>query len=499
MPGKILGLDINEDAIIAVQVLSGLKGHVVTACAQVAMDKNGGVEETLKGLLEQMDLGSDVYFTVIPAERGFFRNLRMPFRATKKIKQTLPFEMETVVPLPIGDLIVDFTFVDRSDESEILGVCVRKDYIAEYLAPLQTLGIDPEVLDIRCTPLVSWLLKQEETPDNGLFLEIGTKKGMMILFLKRHIALIRSFVFNGADVDQPLSYDANGKPDHAVFEHMESRIVSFCTMVLNTVHSFGWQTERDDILPEKVFFTGIGALYPGTGELLERFLDMPAEQVNVRGDKSVQMESHVAEVWNPALMDNTLALALRHERSDQGFNLRKEEFEIKKRYSGLKTEIRKVAVYLILILAFLMVDLGLDYTLLKQRHDGLEQNIHEVFIKTFPNAGNVRDRVRYAAEKNDEIKKSTDLLPGTRGSQRQLDLLNEISKLPKSLDIHVTSWVVDQDKVTISGDTDDYTTVDSIENALKASPYFSSVKSPKSDRDDKTGRIKFDMILERAI
>ena len=53
--------------------------------------------------------------------------------------------------------------------------------------------------------------------------------------------------------------------------------------------------------------------------------------------------------------------------------------------------------------------------------------------------------------------------------------------------------------LTISGDTDDYTTVDSIENALKASSYFSSVKSPSSDRDDKTGRIKFDMILERAM
>ena len=499
MPGKILGLDINEDAIIAVQVLSGLKGYQVTACAQVAMDKDGGVEETLKGLLEQMDLGSDAYFTAIPAERGFFRNLRMPFRAAKKIQQTLPFEMETVVPLPIGDLIVDFTFVDRSDESEIVGVCVKKADVAEYLAPLQTHGIEPEVLDIRCVPMVSWLLKQEETPDDGLFLEIGAKRGMMILFLKRHIALIRSFVLDGAAVDQPLSYDTDGQPDHAVFEHMESSVASFCTMVLNTVHSFGWKTKRDDILPEKVFFTGIGALYPGTGDLLEQFLDMPVEQVNVRGDKSVQMESHVARVWNPALMDSALALALRHDRSGQGFNFRKDEFEVKKRYSGLKTEIRRVAIFLILILVFLMVDLGLDYYLLKQRYDGLAHNIEEVFKHTFPDVTRIVNPVEQTKVKIREVRESTALLPGTRGSQKQLDLLNEISKLPKSLDIHVTNWVVDQDKVNISGDTDDYTTVDSIENALKASSYFSSVKSPSSDRDDKTGRIKFDMILQRTM
>lgn len=499
MPGKILGLDINEDAIIAVQVLSGLKGYVVTACAQVAMDKDGGVEETLKRLLEQMDLGSDAYVTAIPAERGFYRDLRMPFRAPKKIKQTLPFEMETVVPLPIGDLIADFTFVDRSDESEILGVCVKKADVAEYLAQLQTHGIDPEVLDIRCAPLVSWLLKQEETPDNGLFLEIGAKRGMMILFLKRHIALIRSFLLDGAAVAQSLSYDEEGQPDQAVFKHMESRVASFCTMVLNTVHSFGWQTEKDDILPEKVFFAGIGALNPGTGDLLERLLDMPAEQVNIRGDKSVQMESHVARVWNPALMDSALALALRHDRSDHGFNFRKDEFEVKKRYSGLQPEIRKVAIFLILILAFLIADLGLDYYLLKKRYDGLTQNIEEVFKRTFPDARMTRDPVGQVTGMIREVRESTALLPGTRGSQRQLELLNEISKLPKSLDIHVTSWVVEQDKVTISGDTNDYTSVDSIENALKASSYFSSVKSPRSDRDDKTGRIKFDMILERAM
>ena len=499
MPGKILGLDINEDAIIAVQVLSGLKGYQVTACARVAMDKDGGVEETLKRLLGQMDLGSDAYFTAVPPERGFFRNLQMPFRAPKKIRQTLPFEMETVIPLPIGDLIVDFTFVDLSDESEILGVCVKKAYVAEYLAQLQTHGIDPEILEIRCVPLVSWLLKQEETPDNGLFLEIGAKRGMMILFLKRHIALIRSFVFDGAAPAQSLSHDTDEHPDHPVFEHMEPRVESFCKMVLNTIHSFGWQTKRDDIFPEKVLFTGMGALYPGTGDLLEQFLDMPVEQVNVRGDKSVQMESHVARVWNPALMDNALALALRHDRTGQGFNFRKDEFEVKKPYSGLKTEIRRVAIFLILIFAFLMADLGLDYYLLKQRHDGLEQNTREVFRETFPDVIRIVNPVEQTKVKIKEVRESTALLPGTRGSQRQLDLLNEISKLPKSMDIHVTSWVVDQDKVTISGDTDDYTTVDSIENALKSSSYFSSVKSPSSDRDDKTGRIKFDMILQRTI
>ena len=40
MPGKILGLDINEDSVTAVQVLSGLKGYQVTACAQAIIEED---------------------------------------------------------------------------------------------------------------------------------------------------------------------------------------------------------------------------------------------------------------------------------------------------------------------------------------------------------------------------------------------------------------------------------------------------------------------------
>ena len=120
VPGKILGLDITEDLVTAVQVLSGLKGYQVTACAQVIIKEDGGLEDALKELFEQMDLSSDTYITSIPAEHASYRNLQMPFKETKKIRQTLPFEIETVVPFPSEELVVDFTIIERTDESEVL-------------------------------------------------------------------------------------------------------------------------------------------------------------------------------------------------------------------------------------------------------------------------------------------------------------------------------------------------------------------------------------------
>jgi general secretion pathway protein L len=502
MPGKILGIDISEDAIMAVQILGGLKGYQVTACAQVTMDEDGGVEETLKKLSEQMDLESDAYVTPIPAERASYRSIQMPFKAPKKIRQTLPFEMEPEVPFPISDLIVDFTMVDGAEESEVLGVSVKKEYIAEYLARLQAFGIDPEVLDIRCVPTVSWLLKQDETPDNGLFFEIGGKRNMMILFHKRHIALVRSFAFGGMTTPHAVSNDLDGALNHLTVKEIESRLESFCTKVQNTIHAFGWQVKKEDILPEKVFFTGMGALYPGTGETLERFMGIPVEQVNLRGDMSVQMESDVARAWNSALMDNALALALRHDRHGQGFNFRRGEFEVKKRYSGFKTEIRKVAIFLCLILAFLMVDLGVDYYLLKRSNERLTQEINDVFKKAVPDTkGNVRPEQAVSIIKGRiaELEASNVFLSGVKGDQLVLDLLKDISeRIPQSVDLFVTRLVIDSDTVRIGGETDDFDTAEKIKSSLKPSSYFSDVTLDNPVRDRTGKRIKFELILNRT-
>jgi general secretion pathway protein L len=502
MPGKILGIDISEDAITAVQILGGLKGYQVTACAHVTMDEDGGVEETLKKLSEQMDLESDAYVTPIPAERASYRSFHMPFRAPKKIRQTLPFEMETEVPFPISDLIVDFAIVDRAEESEVLGASVKKEYITEYLARLQTFGIDPEVLDIRCVPMVSWLLKQDETPDNGLFFEIGGKRNVMILFHKRHIALVRSFAFGGTSMPHSVSNDLDEASNRLTVKEIESRLESFCTKVKNTIHSFGWQVKKEDILPEKAFFTGMGALYPGTGETLERFLDIPVEQVHLRGDKSVQMESDVARVWDSALMDNALALALRHDRHSQGFNFRRGEFEVKKRYSGFKTEIRKVAIFLGLILAFLMADLGVDYYLLKKSNEKLTQDINEVFKKAVPDftrTVSAEEAISIIQGRIEELEASNVFLSGVKGDQLVLDLLKDISeRIPQSVDILVTRLVIDPDTVRVSGETDDFDTAEKIKSSLEPSSYFSDVTLDNPVRDRTGKRIRFELILERT-
>ena len=498
MPEKILGLDINDDYITAVQVESGLKAYQIMACARVRIEGDDGLDDALKELFEQKDLKSDICVAAIPGEYVSYRNLRMPFKDTKKIRQVLPFEVETMVPFPVEELVIDFMISDRLDQSEILAVSAKKELISQYLADLKSNGIDPDVLGIRCVPTVSLLLKQESTPDDGLFLEIGQKSSTMVLFTKRRVALIRTFAFDGGPITESfISATNGGHANTQISEQAESWFKSFCIMVQNTIHAIGWQINKE-IHQEKTFFTGVGALFPETERLLTRFLDVPAEQIDLSSDRSVDMEGGVAQIWNSALMDNALALSLWDGKRGQGFNFRKDEFEIEKRDFWLKKEFRRAMVFLVVILSLLAADIGVDYYFLKKRYRMLDQKITEVFRKAFPDVKRVVDPVQQMKVKVNEVKTSAISVPGTDLNISVLDLLKDISqRVPKPLEVHVSRMVIDRETMRISGKTDTFNTVDNIKSGLGASKYFSAVTISSANLDRTGKKVQFEIKLQR--
>jgi general secretion pathway protein L len=501
MPGKILGLDIREDYIAAVRVISGLKGYQVTSCSQVKIEEGKGIDSALLEISREMDLKSDSCFACIPGGYMSYRNLGMPFKDYKKISQTLPFEIERVSPFPIQDMIIDFNVIESSEQIEILALSTEKTYVSRYLKVLNDFGIEPDIIDVSPVPTVIWLLNQEDTPRNGLFLDIGFNRNSMILFLNNRIHLIRSFAYNGATIPFTVSEDHGeiSPDDSSAVQDVESRLGLFCESVRNTIHSFGAQTKRE-INIEKVFFSGLGMLYSRTGEILRGFLDRPAQEVNIRRDRDVDMDLRIGRTWNAALMDGALALALRDGKKGQGFNLRKGEFELKKNYLGPVNEIRRAIILLGVLFIFILVNMGVDYHFLNKRYEAGEQKITGVFRQAFPEVTNVRFPVLQMKQKIKELESSSGLLPGGMASNRKaLDVLRDISqRIPASLDINVSNMVIDREKVRISGNTDTFSTVDDLKNSLEPSDYFKGVTLGPANLDRTGKRVNFEISIQRA-
>jgi len=499
MPGKILGIDIDTDSVTAVLVEGGLRGYTITGCGRTMIEKGQGLEGGLVALSEQVDLKADTQICSIPAEQVSYRNFPMPFRDRKRVRQAIVFEVETMVPFPIEDLIVDFAMVDQLDQNQILAASIRRDRISDYLDPLQRHGIDPGLLDIRGVPMGLWLLNQDDTPESGLLLEIGSRTSTMVLFLKRHISLIRSFPFSGGLIAQTI---ADQQAEHIqgtqTDEEIESLFTSLCRDVRHTIHAFGG-LEKGKVEPERAFITGQGSQWPGAESILERALYTPVERIHLARDAHVAMDEDVAGAWDPATMDNALALALRDSKQGMGFNFRRDEFEVKKRYVGLRKFMRNVALFLGIIISLLLADLGVEYYFLKKRYVVLDNQISEIFRQTLPEVTRIVDPVQQMKAKIQEIKSSDLSLPGIGMEEKVLDLMRDISiRIPGSLDVKVLSMVVDPETVQIKGETDTFNTVDSIKKGLEPSPYFNEVTISSANLDRSGKRVQFEVKLKRG-
>lgn len=500
MARRILGIDIQTDSIAAVQVECGLRGYHVTGCASVMMEDVDGLDEALKALREQVDFKADTYISAIPGEQVSYRNLHMPFRSAKKIRQTIAYEIETMVPFPVEDLVVDFTLIDQSGQSDILAASVRREDISKYLAVLQNHGVEPDILDISGVPVVLWLFRQLEIPDDGILFQIGQKRTTMVLYIDKHISLIRSLAFSDGLMPEAISNSpAYGNAQSQVPKPIVSCFELLCTNVQNTLHAFEYQNDIE-VKPEKIFVTGAGNLYPHTVGLLERFFDIPVEEINVLGDDpGIHIDENIAQSWNSATMDSALALTLRGNKQGLGFNFRKDEFQIKRKNTKLKREIRKAAVFLIVILSLLATYFGMDYYFLKERYRMLNKQITETFRQTLPNVKRIVDPLQQMRIEITQIKKSAFFLPGIGGDHKVVDLLRDISiRVPESLDVRVMRMVVDPAAVNIKGETDTFNTVDIIKKGLEPSEYFSSVTISSANLDRSRKRVQFEIKLKRG-
>jgi len=327
----------------------------------------------------------------------------------------------------------------------------------------------------------------------------------MILFLNRQITLIRTFYIKEAEeliADQDKRDDESEEEaprDTISPEQIESCLKIFCDKIKSTLHSFK-SLNGKELSPEKIFFTGAGALYPGTDDLLSRFMDMPASQLHISGDKRVNMDRGISRVWDSALMDNALALVLRDNRKNRGFNFRKDEFEIKNRYEGLKKEIIKIALSIIIVLMFLGINQGVDYFYLNNSYQELKQKEMELFAQIFPGVKDIKTSpLQMAKSKMIEIKNAVVVLPAMQSDQKVIDILKEISeRLPSSIDVLFSNLMVDAETVRISGDTDTYNTVDNIRSSLEKSDYFRVVDLLDSQADKSGARIEFELKLIRT-
>ncbi|MBW2192481.1 MAG: pilus assembly protein PilM, partial [Deltaproteobacteria bacterium] len=150
MPRTIFGLDIRSDAVSAVLLKTGFRGSWIEAHQHVPVpdpeDIGTAIDRSIETIMEKIDIAGSVCIASFPSEQISYRNLRVPFKSQKKIRQILPFELETTLPFPVSDIVIDFHAVTVSEPSDIIAAAVEKSRLESYLDRLASFNIEPEIV-----------------------------------------------------------------------------------------------------------------------------------------------------------------------------------------------------------------------------------------------------------------------------------------------------------------------------------------------------------------
>ncbi|MFC1829808.1 type II secretion system protein GspL [Thermodesulfobacteriota bacterium] len=474
MPRSIFGLDIRNDAVSAVLIKTGFKGSWIEAYQHVPIpgpdDISTAIDRALGTITKNIDTTGSVCIASFPSAQISYRNMTVPFKDQKKIRQILPFELEATLPFAVSDIVIDFHTVTASEHSDIIAAAVEKSRLESYLGRLASFNVEPKIVTAGGYAIALCLLKLSDVPDNVLVLDTGLHSVALFAAVSGGLHLVRSF---------PLSSSGS------------SRNESICTDIERTVSTLGALLDLD-YRPELLMITGDGADDTGMAQDMERILEIPVKKVDLIRDTDVSLTNHPGRSWDPGRMNNALALSFLELRGIRGLNFRRGPFAARQRWVKHKKGIVGAGIFSGLVIVLLLINVFIDAYILEKSVTRIDNQITHIFKTAFPDVKRIVDPVQQMRVKIADQKKIALSSGKSDNRVRVIDILEAVSRnVPQKADVNLSKLVVGGGNVLITGDTDTFNTVNDIKNRLEKVPFFKKIIITSTNKNKSGKRINF--------
>ena len=504
MPQTVLGLDIGQSTIKAVLFARrGLTGGQILAAETVDIIACGGVEPALKKLAENKSFSNTPCCISLPLTDIMFRQVSLPFRDDNKIRKTLPFELEPLVPFAVSEIVTDYLKVHATG---LLVAAATKKSIQDWITLVESNLGEVLVIDISSAALTSAILENKEAKDCGVLLDIGASSTTAVLYENGTIVQLRSLAIGCNQIKAALAVDMSVETKEAELEKINadygaagakvSDLCSkFCLELKNTIEFM----KLNDIMQSDltaITLTGGGSLFSPLKKEMEKYFALPVEIIDLAGSKQIEIAVNLEGKYLPQIMNTALATAMRAFTGNISFNFRQGEFAAKNLRIELKEQLRWAAVVAGIIFFLAVVNFFLDYGIQSQRLNNIKKQISQIFKKNIPEAQAMVDPVQQLKTKLAENKKSFGLYEGARDIP-VVDLLKEISGLiSTSQDIVITDFSYENTTVLIKGQAINIDDVSAIKNELAKSKYFKDVATGSTSLSKQGSKVDFDLRIE---
>ncbi len=500
MSQSILGLDIGRNRIKAVRLDTTFKGfEAVTyaehelppepppppptpteAGAEPVVERPGfswidRVKSGVWQLMEDHDLAADVVVTALPGDRVTTRILELPFKRAREIDMILGPELEDHLPMDLDEVVFDYQVLSETEAgSKLLVAIADREFFAEFLGALQSVGVDPRMVTVTGMAKADLLSQMSIVEDGPLMVcDIGHSASALTVVRNGRPGMWRTSARGHRHVQ-----DALAGVDPADPEAVSAAIGRAMGPALRDIkHTF---LTAQGVLGEDVaavYLCGGGAQLGG----LDRFLEQKLGVDVVRLEPSAAPFNQLPDAEKlDSVVCEALGLALRALPGQaEGVDFRTGEFAFKGEYQYLRGRIAKLAI----AVAALIVSLGgLAYS----QHYALQ--VEEVRLMSQLKA---RSKVIFGKELTDFDQA---LMMVSRGKKATKDpiprrdayaLLHALSvKVGEDVPVDLDRFEVDldRDRAEVRGRTGSATQVQTIVQRINSIECFKSVETERNEK-----------------
>lgn len=530
MPQKIIGIDVGTYSVKVAEVERSFKSFNFINFYERRIQYNEllspeeSVAIALQGILDDNDVVWEVACTGVPGQCVSSRLLTFPFGSTKKISQTVTFEMESHIPFNIDEVLLDYSVVwSTKDASKVLVAYMRKGEFAKQLSTLQGLGIDPRYFGVEGVELIH-LVTLGMVPPEGAYaiIDLGHEKTTVAVCQGKNLSYVRAISIAGRMMTEAIAKSLEVPYDEAerikiemgqvtsgqseAVDEMSAKVSKAIDEVLSELFLNLRQTlftfsDTEGVPVEGIFICGGTSRMPGLDRALTDALKQNVAHLNVLDFHFCRLSHGEA---NRHVIPQALALALRGVAAggQHDINFRQGEFAFTGDVEQLGGSMRRVIIVVGIIVALALGHFTIKFYALKKRMGKLQGDVASLVTQALPGTPKRSLRTTQSAlsvikskqkEVSDRVAKLEDIL-----GLSPLDVLTEISKtLPgrEEIKIDVNNLSIKQGRATFSGATDSFESVDRIKMALAKSELFRNVTTGNVRKGVK-GEIKFDVAME---
>ncbi|MGH2692104.1 MAG: type IV pilus assembly protein PilM [Actinomycetota bacterium] len=319
-----IGLDVGSTAVRAAEVMGGDPPALLRA-AQVPLAEGavesgevrdpGAVSQAIRDLWQRGGIKSKQVTMGVANQRVVVREVTVPALPMKELRQSLPFQVQDLIPIPVDDAVLDFDVLDELEQEgarmlRLLVVAAQREMLNRLVECAQEAKLDPVGID-----LVPFALIRAVGRDDGLGLDEAEAGGEAIVDIgadvtnicvhERSVArFVRILPSAGRDVttavagqlgitDEEAEAMKRGEPQEGSLNAPEgetivrNRVSNLVDEIRSSLDFYRAQTPGADVT--RVLVTGGGSKMPGLLDLLRERVGTSVEPGRAFGKVQVRL------------------------------------------------------------------------------------------------------------------------------------------------------------------------------------------------------------------